>query len=213
VGTDAIREQIHVGAIPYASFNETVEVELKGDWMRGVVDMLVPLLEAPDFKVLVYSGQNDIILGPPLTEQFLDALEWDGKDLYAAADREVWKVEGGSQQDQLDEIAGYVKKVEKCVPPLPLPLLPPSLPHPSFAKVQLPVLHRARRGTYGAPRPARARPRHDHRLRRWPVGGDFWEGFVSESRVYSKITQFGAPVKIKRTRCLSPPLDADPRPW
>jgi len=69
VVTPAIRDKIHVGDLEYSAFNETVEVELKGDWMRGVVDMLVPLLESPDVKVLVYSGQNDIILGPPLTEQ------------------------------------------------------------------------------------------------------------------------------------------------
>ena len=69
------RELIHVGDLPYYSFNETVELHLKGDWMRGVasshsiVNMLVPLLEDTSIKVMVYSGQNDIILGPPLTEQ------------------------------------------------------------------------------------------------------------------------------------------------
>ena len=57
----AIREKIHVGDLPYASFNETVEVYLKEDWMRGVVDMLVPLMESDDVKVLVYSGQVDIM--------------------------------------------------------------------------------------------------------------------------------------------------------
>lgn len=34
---------------------------LKEDWMRGVVDMLVPLMESDDVKVLVYSGQVDIM--------------------------------------------------------------------------------------------------------------------------------------------------------
>jgi vitellogenic carboxypeptidase-like protein len=111
--TPEIRDAIHVGDLEYSSFNETVEVYLKEDWMRGVVDMLVPLLEADDIKVLVYSGQNDIILGPPLTEQFLDALEWKGKDEYLAAERQVWKIESDTLQSKNDPIAGYVKAVEK----------------------------------------------------------------------------------------------------
>ena len=52
-----IREKIHVGDLEYSSFNETVEEYLKADWMVGVVDMLVPLLESDYVKVLVYSGQ------------------------------------------------------------------------------------------------------------------------------------------------------------
>ena len=57
------RELIHVGDLPYYSFNDTVELHLKGDWMRGVADvhskvnMLVPLMEDESVKVLVYSGQ------------------------------------------------------------------------------------------------------------------------------------------------------------
>jgi len=56
-----VREKIHVGDLPYDSFNETVEVYLKDDWMRGVEDMLVPLMESDDVKVLIYSGQVDIM--------------------------------------------------------------------------------------------------------------------------------------------------------
>ena len=54
--------------------------------MRGVadvhslVDMLTPLMEDENIQVLVYSGQNDVILGPPLTEQFLDRLPWAGAE-------------------------------------------------------------------------------------------------------------------------------------
>jgi len=107
-----IREKIHVGDLPYASFNETVEVYLKADWMRGVVDMLVPLMESDDVKVLVYSGQNDIILGPPGTENFLDSLEWKGADSYATTDKEIWTIDSDSEQSKNDPIAGYVKRVE-----------------------------------------------------------------------------------------------------
>jgi hypothetical protein len=42
---------IHVGSLPFDSFNGTVEEYLVDDWMVGVVDMLVPLLEAEEVKV------------------------------------------------------------------------------------------------------------------------------------------------------------------
>ena len=112
----ATRELIHVGDLPYFDFNETVEVYLKGDWMRGVADshskvnMLVPLMEDESVKVLVYSGQNDIILGPPLTEQFLDRLPWAGADAYAASLSTKTPFSVESMKD--DPLGGYYQHVE-----------------------------------------------------------------------------------------------------
>ena len=109
-----IRQKIHVGELEYSSFNETVEEYLKADWFVGVVDMLVPLLESDEVKVLVYSGQNDIILGPPLTENFLDGLDWEGSDEWLATEKELWKIEdSGSEQSKNDPVAGYVTRLEK----------------------------------------------------------------------------------------------------
>ena len=102
---------MQVGDVAYNSFNETVEIMLKGDWMVGVVGMITPLLNDPDFKVLIYSGQIDIILGAPLTEQFLDNLEWDGDELYSASQKEIWKIDDIRAKE--DPIAGYVNYVEK----------------------------------------------------------------------------------------------------
>jgi len=98
--------------LPYFDFNETVEEMLKEDWMRDVDDMLVPLLESKDVKVLIYSGQNDIILGPPLTEKYLLQLEWSGKDLFANSPKEVWSIENsGTEQSTNNPVAGYKTKV------------------------------------------------------------------------------------------------------
>mmetsp|Transcript_12420 Transcript_12420/g.24648 ORF Transcript_12420/g.24648 Transcript_12420/m.24648 type:complete len:485 (+) Transcript_12420:29-1483(+) len=109
-----IRQKIHVGELEYSSFNETVEEYLKADWFVGVVDMLVPLLESDEVKVLVYSGQNDIILGPPPTENFLDGLDWEGNDEWLATEKELWKIEdSGSEQSKNDPVAGYVTRLEK----------------------------------------------------------------------------------------------------
>jgi len=104
-----IRDKIHVGNISYAPENTTVEAYLTDDWMRGVVPMLVPIME--NYKVMVVSGQNDIILGAPLTEQFLHKLDWKGKDDYAAAEKIVWRAAGKGPGSQLPDVAGYVREV------------------------------------------------------------------------------------------------------
>ena len=55
------------------------------------------------FQVLLYNGQLDLIVGGPLTEKFLQVLEWSGKAAYLKADRKVWRVG--------DDVAGYVRAV------------------------------------------------------------------------------------------------------
>lgn len=109
LNTDAIQAKIHVGNIKYAPLNDTVEYHLKADWMRGVVDMLVPIME--NYKVLIVSGQLDIILGAPLTEQFLAKLEWSGAKAYAEAKKIVWRRESKGPGSQLPDVAGYVRQV------------------------------------------------------------------------------------------------------
>jgi vitellogenic carboxypeptidase-like protein len=106
--TTETRNKIHVGDLAYNSFNDTVEVYLKDDWMMGVTDFLLPLLNSKTFKVLVYSGQNDVILGAPLTEQFFDKFEWDGKADLLRAPKDIWTVD----LIEDDPIAGYMKHVK-----------------------------------------------------------------------------------------------------
>jgi len=106
LATDATRNAIHVGNYQYAVENTTVEAHLLGDWMVGVLNMLVPLME--NYKVLIYNGQNDVILGPPLTEQSLRELKWSGQAEYLRAKKKVWTISTESEVD----IAGYVRIVE-----------------------------------------------------------------------------------------------------
>lgn len=106
-----IRSQIHVGSRSYAPDNQTVEFHLMGDWMVGVVDKLVPVME--NYKVLIYSGQNDVILGPPLTEQALNKLEWTGKQAYQNARKVVWRTSEMGPGSKLPDVAGYAREVGK----------------------------------------------------------------------------------------------------
>jgi len=52
-----------------------------------------------NYKVLIYNGQLDIILGPPLTEKFLRTIEWSGAEVYRQAKRKIWKLN--------DNVVGY----------------------------------------------------------------------------------------------------------
>ena len=86
--------------------NATVEVQLLGDWMRGVVDFLVPLLE--NYKVLIYSGAYDVILGAPLTEQALRGIQWTGQSAFLEARKKTWTVPTSTGAADL---AGYQRVV------------------------------------------------------------------------------------------------------
>lgn len=109
LNTPEVRARIHVGSRSYAPSNSTVESYLKHDWMRGVLDMLVPLLE--NYKVVIYNGQNDVILGPPLTEQVLSKIEWSGKKAYNRAKKMVWRLPTKGAGSKLPDVAGYAREV------------------------------------------------------------------------------------------------------
>ena len=55
---------------------------------------------------MVYSGQFDVIVAAPLTNAFLNHLDWKGHDAFESAERKVWKVKSTDT-----EVAGFVKSV------------------------------------------------------------------------------------------------------
>jgi hypothetical protein len=97
-----IAKALHVGAVPYAVFNQTVEDRLIHDWVVGVVPMLQPLLD--NYDVLIYNGQYDVILGPPGTERAIDKLSWSGAAAYATKPTQQFFTRGGA------DLAGYVRQ-------------------------------------------------------------------------------------------------------
>ena len=70
-------------------------------------DFMVPFVEEVELllthsKVLLYSGQLDIIIGAATTEAYLKYLAWPGAAAFAAAARKVWRI---SPTDP--EVAGF----------------------------------------------------------------------------------------------------------
>ncbi|OQV23079.1 putative serine carboxypeptidase CPVL [Hypsibius exemplaris] len=96
-----VRNAIHVGNQVFDGGNK-VEKYLLEDIFQTAKQYLIPLLE--NYRVLIYNGQLDLICGLPLTENYLNLLQWNGGDNYRNAEKVVWKVEQGDV-----EPAGFVR--------------------------------------------------------------------------------------------------------
>ena len=58
-------------------------------------------------QVLIYNGQLDIIIAVPLTEAWLQTVQWSGLEQYKNATKLIWKI---NPHD--NEVAGYVRQVK-----------------------------------------------------------------------------------------------------
>lgn len=95
------RSAIHVGNLP---FNDGSRVEhfLLADVMNSTAPLVSRLLDH-DYRVLVYSGQLDLIVAYSLTRNWLHKLEWKGAGKFRGADRRIW------QDADSGEIIGYLR--------------------------------------------------------------------------------------------------------
>jgi len=97
-----VRAAIHVGDATFWN-GSTCEMNLLNDFMKSYKPELTVLMN--NYKVLIYSGQLDIIIGAPLTEAFLPTVAWDGQMDYIRAPRGVWYIPNNT------DVAGYVRTV------------------------------------------------------------------------------------------------------
>lgn len=105
LGLKTTRKAINVGNRPYLSGQQTA-THLQGDLMVSVKPWVEALLDA-GYRTLFYSGQLDIIVAAPLTENFLKGMHWKGAHKYHTAARSIYKVAPGDAS-----VAGYVRKIE-----------------------------------------------------------------------------------------------------
>ena len=99
-----VRRAIHVGNLTF-QIGTLVEMHLKMDMLKSVKPWLAELMN--NYKVLIYTGQLDIIVGLPLTEAMLQTVPWSGLSQYLKAERHVWRTE------PYNDVSGYVKVVDK----------------------------------------------------------------------------------------------------
>jgi vitellogenic carboxypeptidase-like protein len=104
VQQDHVRRSIHVGN---QSFGDSylmgkVEKYLQADIFKSVKPWVEELLNATEnYRILMYSGQLDIIVASPLTDNFIRSMKWKHAEDFSKAQRKIWRVG--------KEIAGYAK--------------------------------------------------------------------------------------------------------
>ncbi|KAL1421163.1 hypothetical protein MTO96_023333 [Rhipicephalus appendiculatus] len=104
VDTPEVRKAIHVGNLTFNNGDAT-EKHLREDIMQSVKPWLASLMDKPQYKVLIYNGQLDVIIAYPLTDNFVSSIPWSGKEAFEKAERKIWKRPDGNG------VAGYVRKV------------------------------------------------------------------------------------------------------
>ena len=100
-----VRAAIHTGR-SLGTLARKCEINLVADFHVSLADELVVLLDSEMYKIIVYSGQLDVIIGAPLTERFLQVLPWSGLNAYKSAERKIWM-----DASQEDPVSGYVRTV------------------------------------------------------------------------------------------------------
>jgi len=103
-----VRAGLHVGNTPYGTNASRCEMALVPDFMVSYKPELETMLRSttPPYKVLVYSGQLDVIIGAALTERFLPTVEWKDQAAFAAVEKAVWRIHPTDT-----EVAGYARTV------------------------------------------------------------------------------------------------------
>lgn len=96
---DHIRKLIHVGQRKYEDCSDRVWIDFQQDFMQSMKPMIEELLE--HYPIMFYSGQLDIIVAYPLSENFFQKLQWNGAEQYYNAKRNILKVG--------KHVAGYYK--------------------------------------------------------------------------------------------------------
>ncbi|XP_072365490.1 probable serine carboxypeptidase CPVL isoform X2 [Scyliorhinus torazame] len=98
-----VRNSIHVGNLTFHDGSE-VEKHLLNDFMQSVKPWVAILMN--NYRVLMYSGQLDVIVAAPLTERFLLTVPWSKAEEFKNAKRYFWFI---NRSDT--EVAGYVRNV------------------------------------------------------------------------------------------------------
>jgi len=75
-----------------------------GDFMKPVVDIVARLLDETQVKVIVFTGQLDLIVATPGTVAWINNMQWSGLESYKNSRRETIVVDG--------YIEGYLRKHE-----------------------------------------------------------------------------------------------------
>jgi len=100
----SIRQQLHVGNHVFDVNSDKAGNLLTIDLCKTVKPLLPVLFD--NYKVLIYNGQFDFIVGAPTTEAYLPTVMWSGQHEFNTSPRTIWKVDPHDV-----DVAGYVRAV------------------------------------------------------------------------------------------------------
>ena len=103
LNSPATRTGLHVGNASFGGHSHDCEMALLNDFMVSFRPEVELLME--NYKVLIYSGQLDVIIGAALTETMISQLEWTGRAAFQRTKKSVWRINSSDK-----EVAGYVKQ-------------------------------------------------------------------------------------------------------
>ncbi|KAH9507790.1 hypothetical protein Btru_052864 [Bulinus truncatus] len=98
----SIQQAIHARPTQYSLFTDKVLTAMSADFLSGVATELETILDS--YKVLIFTGQMDMVVSVPMVEVFLKDLNWSGKEEYSEGDKMTWTDDHG-------DVAGYVTQV------------------------------------------------------------------------------------------------------
>ncbi|XP_031640001.1 venom serine carboxypeptidase-like [Contarinia nasturtii] len=101
-----IRRAIHVGSKRFDEISNEVYIKMKGDFMKTAMHWTEKLLNE-GLRIMYYSGNLDLIVAYPLSENAYQHMKWNGAEKYLSARRKPFKVNS--------KLAGYIKVTDNFV--------------------------------------------------------------------------------------------------
>lgn len=100
------RKALHIGNSTFESVDQYGAMIASGDVMNTSKPAIEAILQAGKYKVLLYSGAWDGVVGAAVSEPLYASLEWPGKEAFNAGGRQPYVVAANDT-----EIAGFVREV------------------------------------------------------------------------------------------------------
>ncbi|GFR78333.1 carboxypeptidase [Elysia marginata] len=112
--SDRLRKALHVGSRDYVTMNGTLFSQFHSDIMSDTRDKLSELLDAGEYKVLIYSGDVDVMVSVAMVEAALLATPWSGRGAYENSSRKPWYGQPSPTSNRRPLYGYYSKTSQLC---------------------------------------------------------------------------------------------------
>ncbi|GFS26680.1 carboxypeptidase [Elysia marginata] len=107
-----VRKAVHVGSRQYSILNLMVREDMGSDFFSSCRSELAAVLDSGLYKVLVYTGDFDVVTSSRMVDEALLQTSWSGQAEYARAWRSEWHgpATRTSYQRGRDQLYGFFSK-------------------------------------------------------------------------------------------------------